>query len=140
MPALIQICIVMATIALLAIAWMAVRTMARFHRTSEEIARATRAVRESAARFDLVSHEAAALLGSLRDCVPPVLRVVRRFEDVSQRAADLTSTLLDVVERPLFTVAAVVGGVRTGASHFLSRLMLRFTQHHTPDPIRRRMP
>ncbi len=132
MPALIQICIVIVTIALLAIALMTVRMMSRFNRVTEELSQVTHAVRESAVKFDFVTHEARALVASLRECVPPVLRLVDRFEDVGQRTADLSTTLLEEIELPVFTAAAVARGVRSGASHLLKRLMHRNTHRHSP--------
>ena len=92
MPALIQICIVIVTIGVLAIALMAVRMMTRFNKTIEELSQLTREVRVSVGKFDLVTHEAGALVASLRECVPPVLRVMGRFDAISLRAADLSST------------------------------------------------
>ena len=132
MPVLIQICIVIVTIGLLAIALMTVRMMTRFNKATEELSQLTHAVRESAVKFDLVTYEARALVASLRDCVPPVLRVVGRFDAVSRRAADLSSTILEELELPVFTAAAVARGVRSGTSHFLKRLMHRFTHRHSP--------
>jgi len=130
MPALVQICIVILTVGLLAIVWMAVRMMARFNRTAEDVSQLSHAVRESAAQVDRVTHEAQALVASLRDCVPPVLRVVDRFEAVGQRTADLSSALLEEFELPVFTATAVARGVRSGANHFLRRLMQRFTHRN----------
>ena len=132
MPALIQICIVIVTIGLLAIALMTARMMARVNKATDELSQLTHAVRESVVKFDLVSHEARALLASLRDCVPPVLRVVGRFEAVSQRAADLSSTILETFELPVFTAAAVARGVRSGANHFLKRMVNRLIPRHSP--------
>jgi hypothetical protein len=129
MPALIQICIVIATIGLLAIAVMGVGMMARFNRATEELSQLTHEIRESVVKFDLVAHEARALAVSLRDCVSHVLRVAGRFDAISQRAADLSSTVLEEFELPVFTAAAVARGVRSGASHFLKRLMNRFAHH-----------
>ena len=131
MTALIQICIVIATIGLLAIALMTIHLMNRFNRASEELSQLAQAMRESAQKFDLVAHEARALMASLRDFVPPVLRVVNRFEAVGQRTADLSSALLEELELPVFTAAAVARGVRSGANHLLKRLMNRFTNHHS---------
>src|SRR5512143_19033 len=132
MPALIQICIVILTIGLLAIALMTVRMMNRFNRATEDLSRLTHAVRESAVKFDLVTHEAQALLGSLRDCVPPVQRVVDRLDTVSRRTADLSSALLEEFERPVYTATALACGVRSGANHFLGRLVHRFTHRNSP--------
>lgn len=127
MPALVQICIVIVTIGLLATAVLTVLMMSRFFsKAAENLTQLTQAVRESAALVDLVSHETRGLVASLRDCVPPVQRVVDRFEAVGQRTADLSSVLLEEFERPIFTAAAVARGVRWGADHFVKRLMHRF--------------
>jgi hypothetical protein len=131
MPALIPICIVIVTIGVVAVVVMAARMMMRLNRTIEDLSRLSHALRESAARFDLVTHEARALAGSLRDCVPPVLRVVDRFEAVGMRAADLSCVLLEEIELPVLTAAAVSRGLRSGASHLLQRLMHRFTHRHS---------
>jgi len=132
MPALIQICIVIVTIALLAIALMTVRMIDRFNKATEELKHLTQTVRQSAVKFDLVTGEAHGLMASLRDCVPPVLRIVDRFEAVGQRTADLTSTLLEELELPVFAAAAVSRGVKSGARHFLKRLIHRFTHRYLP--------
>jgi uncharacterized protein YoxC len=133
MPALVQICIVIVTIGLLAIALLTVRMMTRFfNKAAEDISQLTRAVRESVAQIDLVTHDARELVASLRDCVPPVQRVVDRFETVGQRTADLSSALLEELEVPVYTATAVARGVRAGADHLLRRLMHRLTHRHSP--------
>ena len=128
MPALIQICIVIVTIGLLAIA---VVSMTRFHKATRELSLLTHELRGSLAKFDLATQEARALAVSVRACVPPVLRVVDRFEDLGQRTADLSSALLEGLELPVFAAVAVTSGVRSGANHFLKRLMHRFTHSHS---------
>ena len=133
MPVLIQICIVIVTIGLLAMALMTVRMMTRFNKATDELSQLTHSLRESAVKFDQVTYEARALAASLRDCVPPVLRVVHRFDAVSLRAADLSSTILEELEGPVFTAVAVRRGVRSGANYFLQRLMQRFTHRHSPS-------
>ena len=132
MPALLQICIVIVTISLLAIALMTVRMMARLSKATEELTELTHAVHESAVKFDLVTHEARELVASLRDCVPTVLGVVGRVDAVSRRAADLSSTILEELEIPVYTAAAVARGVKSGANHLLKRLMHRFTHPRPP--------
>ena len=132
MPALVQICIVIVTIGLLGIALLTVRMLTRFFKqATQDISQLTLAVRESVAQIDLVTHETRALVASLRDCVPPVQRVADRFEDIGLRTADLSSALLEELELPVFTAAAVARGVRSGANHLLMRLIRRFTHRHT---------
>jgi len=118
MPALIQICIVIVTISLLAIVLMTVRMMSRFNKATDDLSQLT--------------DEARTLVVSLRDCVAPVQRVVERFEGIGQRTADLSSTLLEELEIPVFTAAAVARGVRSGANHFLKRIVNRLIHRHTP--------
>lgn len=132
MPALIQICVVIVTIGLLAIVLMTARMMTRFDKASEELSQVTHAVRESAAKLDLVTHEARALVTSLRDCVSPVQRVVERFGAVGERAADLSSVILEQFELPVLTAAAVARGVRSGASHFVTRMVNRLIHRNSP--------
>jgi len=131
MPALIQICIVIVTVGMLAMAIMTVRMMARLNKATEELSQLTHEARGSVVQFDRVAHETRALVASLRECVEPVQRVVDRFEDVGQRTADLSSAILEGFELPVFTAAAVTRGVRSGASHFLKRLMHRFTHRYS---------
>jgi hypothetical protein len=133
MPALIQICIVIVTIGLLAVALLTVRMMTRFfNEATEHISQLTLAVRESAAKFDLFTDEARGVVASLRDCVPPVQRVVDRLEAIGQRTADLSSTVLEELELPVFTAAAMARGMRSGANHFMKRLINRFSHRNSP--------
>ena len=135
MPALVQICIVIVTIGLLAFALQAVRLMTRFFdKAARDVAQLTVSVRESVAQIDLLTHDAHVLVTSLQTCVPPLQRVADRFEDVGQRTADLSSALLDELELPVLTTAAVARGVRSGANHLLRRLIYRFTHRHSPLP------
>ena len=133
MPALVQICIVIVTIGILTMALLTVRFMARFFNSAaQDLSKLTLAARESVDEISLVSRETRALIASLRECVPPVRRVVDRLEAVGQRTADVSSALLSEIERPVFTAAAVMSGVRSGADHLLKHLVRRFTPHHTP--------
>ncbi len=128
MPLVLQICIVIVTIGLLTIALFTVRLMARFFgKAAEDLSQLTLAVRESVAEIHLVAQETRELVASVRDCVTPVQRVAARFEAVGQRTADLSSTLLEELEAPVFAAAAVARGVRSGAGHFLGRMIHRFT-------------
>jgi len=128
MPALIQICIVIVTVGLLAIA---VVSMIRFHKATRELSHLTHELRGAVVKIDLAAQEARALAASLRACVSPVQRVVDRFGDLGQRTADLSSALLEGFEVPVFTAAAVARGVRSGANHLLRRLMHRFTHRYS---------
>jgi hypothetical protein len=134
MPVLVQICIVIVTIGLLAIGLLTVRMLSRFFKQATvEISQLTLAVRESVAQIDLVTHDAHEVVAAFRGCVPTVRRVVDRFEDVGQRTADLSDALLDELELPVLTATALARGVRSGTGHLLRRLMHRFTHRHAPS-------
>ena len=133
MPMLVQVCIVILTIGLLVIALLTVRMMTRFFdKAAGDLSQLNLVVRESVTQFELATRETRALVAALRECVPPVQRVVDRFEAVGQRTADLSSALLEEIELPVFTAAAVARGVEAGAGHLLRRLMGRFS--HRPSP------
>ena len=135
MPLLVQGCIVVVTIGLLALALSTARAVARFFdKAAADISQLTLAVRESATQIDHASRETRALVASLHDCVPPVQRVVDRLEAVGRRTADLSSAILEEFEGPVFTAAAAAHGVRTGADHFLKRLIHRFDHHPSTFP------
>ncbi|HEY6573043.1 MAG TPA: hypothetical protein VI198_06955, partial [Candidatus Eisenbacteria bacterium] len=83
MPPLLQICIVIVTLGVLAIAFLTVRMMSRFFmKATEDISQLTQSVRESVEQIELLTHEARATVASIRACVPPVQRVVERFEAI----------------------------------------------------------
>ncbi|HEU4335458.1 MAG TPA: hypothetical protein VFT32_13265, partial [Candidatus Eisenbacteria bacterium] len=63
-------------------------------------------------------------------CFPPVQRVLDRIDVLSRRTAGLASVVLEEVERPVFTAAAVAQGARTGARRFLELAWHRFSHRH----------
>lgn len=134
MPPLVQICIVIATIGLLGLGLLALRMISRFlDKTANDMSQLTLSVRDTLTQVDLTAVEARAVVSSVRDCVPPVRRVVDRFESVGQRTADLSSVVLGELALPVFTAAAVARGVNAGASHLLKSLIGRFTHRHSPS-------
>jgi uncharacterized protein YoxC len=134
MSPLVQICIVIVTIALLACALLTMRLLTRFfQRAGDDVAQLSVSVRESLSRLDQTVTEARTMVASVQQCVPPLRRVVDRFEDIGQRTADLSETVLEELELPVLTVAAVARGVRSGAGHFVQRLFNRFSHRHNTN-------
>jgi uncharacterized protein YoxC len=125
MPPLVQICVVIVTLAFVAIVVTTVFTMIRH---SETAARLSAAAQVSLAGVDRVVQDAQELLASVREIMPPVQRVVKRFERLGGRAADLSTAVLDEIEEPVLTAVAVARGVKTGAGHLLDLLTRRFAQ------------
>jgi uncharacterized protein YoxC len=122
MQVLLQICAVIVTMALVAIAVVAVRAMARFEKTSEELGRTAEAIRESIGQVQSITHEAKELIGSLGGAVQQIRGTASRFQDLGDRAARLSTSVLEEVETPVRTVVAVARGVRSGTSVFFERI------------------
>lgn len=134
MPTGLQVWIVIVTVALLAIAIMTARMAARYiSKAAEDISKLTAAATETVEKINNVTQEAEVLVASVRECVPPVQRVISRFETIGNRTADVSSALLQEVERPVFAASAVSRGVRAGADHFLKRVLHRITHRSSPN-------
>ena len=133
MPVLLQICIVVLTVGMLVMMVASLRIMSLFGMVARDIHRSSLAVRESAARLDLIADEARTLMTSLDSCVKPVLRIANRFEGVGERVAELTTTLLEEMEAPVFTVAALARGVRAGTQRLLGNLVHRIRHRYSPN-------
>jgi uncharacterized protein YoxC len=130
MPPLMQICIVIVTLAFVAIVVTTILAMIRLGRTA---ARLSASAQASMGRMEQVAQEAHELLTSVREIVPPTLRVVKRFERVGTRAADLSAAVLDEIEEPVFTAVAVARGVTAGTARLLDLLTRRIANRSVPN-------
>ncbi len=125
MTLLLQICAVIVTMAIVAIAISLVRGMVKFEKATENLSELTESTQAWMAEVNQVAREARDLVVSLRDVVPPVRRVADRFEALGKRSARLSAAVLDEVEGPIRTGVAVARGVRLGTTYFLERLTQR---------------
>lgn len=123
MPALIQICVVIVTMALVAIVIMTARLMTRFNQFTAELSQLSHAVRESVVKFDPLTREAQALLTSLRGVDPPATDGAEPAGLAGERAAQISSSILHPLELPVLAAAAVATGLRSGARHLLKRVV-----------------
>ena len=126
MPLLLEICFVIVTIAVVAIAIAIVRALSRVGKTTEKINELTDEARGWITQLKQVTSGGEELVISVKEVVPPVRRVVDRFEAIGERTAQLSDAILEEVERPVMTAVAVARGVRTGTAHFLERITNRF--------------
>ena len=123
MPLLLTVCLVIATMAHVAIAIVAMRALSRFMRATVELEESARAFRVCAAQVETAGREVEEFVVSLRDVVPPVRRAAEAFGRVGERAADLGSAVLDEVEAPVRRTMDLFRGVQAGAGFFLDRLV-----------------
>ena|SRR2546426_11057608 len=127
MLALLQTCFVIVTIAVVAIAVAVVKEMRHFRRASDECSKLAEETRQWIDQLRNVTRDAGEVVGSIRDVVPRLRRVVDRFESIGERTAGLWDALLREVEVPVRTAVAVARGVRLGSRQFLEGLARRLT-------------
>ncbi len=128
MTPLVQICIVVVTLAFVALVATTIRALVRL---GQEAARLTSAAQLSMAQVERIVLETQELLAAVREVVPPAQQVVRRFQHLGERAADLSNAVLDEIETPLLTAVAVARGVKTGTARLLDLLAARVASHQT---------
>jgi uncharacterized protein YoxC len=128
MPPLVQICIVVVTLAFVALVVTTIRALLRL---GESAAKLTSAAQLSMTQVERIVQETQELLASVREIVPPAQRVVSRFQHLGERAADISTAVFDEIETPLFTAVAVARGVKTGTARLLDLLAARVALHPT---------
>ena len=133
MSALLQICFVIVTISVVAIAIATMRMMQHFRKTSDEVNQFTREAREAIMELRGVVQEGGEIVAAFRDVAPRVRGMVSRFEQVGERTLAMSDALMREVEVPIRTAVAVVRGVRFGALEFIGRLTQRFQGRTTTN-------
>jgi uncharacterized protein YoxC len=124
---LVQICVVVTTLAGVAIAVAMVRTMYCVDKATARLSKLTGEVQQWIGQANELTREARETVASVREAIGPIRRVVDRFETLGERTASLSAAVLGEVEAPIRTALAVTRGVRSVAAHFLERLSHRFT-------------
>ena len=127
MPALVQICIVIVTLAFVALVVTTVRALIRL---GQETARLTSAAQLSMAQVERIVLETQELLATAREIVTPARRVVDRFQKLGERAADLSTAVLDEIEQPVVTAVAFARGVKVGTGRLVDLFTRRVALHH----------
>jgi uncharacterized protein YoxC len=129
-PSLVQICIVVVTLAFVAVVATTILALVRL---GEAAARLTSAAQVSMGQVERIVLETHALLASVREIVPPAQRVIGRFQALGDRAADLSTAVFDEIESPILTAVAVARGVTTGSSRLLELLQRRLGRSPSPN-------
>lgn len=130
MPLLIQLCIVVSTAAVVAIAIATVRTMVKVDRAATELNRTLRLVRR---KVEDTSEGVMNVVASVEGMLPHVERVMSKFESVGERTARLSHTVLDEIEAPIRTAAALVKGIRSGSSQLVRSIRDRAVLKRAPS-------
>jgi len=128
MPVLLQVCAVIVTLAIVAIALAVTRAMTRFVVASDEFTRTAETIRSSVAQAEAMTRQLRELANELESIVPPIKKVATRFGDLGERAAGITSAVLSEVEAPVRNTLALITGVRTGTRSLLGAITRRMGQ------------
>lgn len=112
------LCAILVTIALMVIAVASIRSMSRFEKAAEEFTRTAEAVRLSLSRAEAAAE-------SIQNLAPRVTAVVERFEQISDRTARLSNSILNEIETPVREGVALLRGLKTGAGALFRNLVAR---------------
>ncbi len=137
MPVLLQICLVVATIALVGVAVALVRMLNRLSKTAEEVNATLPLVRKSIDQVEKITADAHEVVSAFSDIAPTLRRTAHLVENLGSRAAGLSNALLDEVETPLRGAVSLVRGIRAGANVLLHRREKRHDGDGEPSPPNR---
>jgi hypothetical protein len=114
MPIILQVCLVVVSIVFVVVAIFVIRLLLRLEKTADEVTLSARAFRESLSEATLAVRE-------VRGAVAPIRQAAERFGRLGDRAAGITSTLLDEIEEPVTIVLSLLRGLRGVAGYFLTK-------------------
>jgi uncharacterized protein YoxC len=115
MPIVLQVSLVIVNAALVVLIIRAIVTMNRLDKTADNVNSAIETLEVFLTDATRTSTEVRELVASLERVSDGTRGIVARFEAVSDRAAAVSSVVLDQVEPPLRRAAAVVVGLKAGA-------------------------
>lgn len=122
MPVLIQVCIVAATIALIAVAVSLIRVLGQLRRAAEQLERSMIGLDQAIPKVTQAVEEARDVLASVHTMTNQVQGIVSQFEPVGRKAAQISSLFVDEIVEPAGRIAALVRGVKVGASALVGNL------------------
>ena len=125
MPIIVQVCVVIATIAIVVVTIMVVRLMRRLEVLSAATTQSLAKVDTFLEQSQKASIRIEGMLGSLEHMTGSVRGAVDSLQVVVQRAAGLTSSILDEVERPVQNLVGVIRAVQAGAAFLVQKWTAR---------------
>lgn len=125
MSPLVQLCVVVATLAVVVIAIASIRAVMRFEAATHEFTRTAETVRGSVEHADAVTRQLGDLLASMNMAMAPLRHMAARIDEVAERATRASHAVLDEVESPLRNTLAVLAGLRTGTRSLIGALSRR---------------
>jgi uncharacterized protein YoxC len=125
MSILLEVCVVIVTVSIAAIAIATIRTMKRFEDAAEEMTKTAESVRSSIAQAEVMTRQIQGLATSIETVVTPLKRTSTKVEQIGDRVANLANLVVNQVEAPIRNTSALLTGVRTGARSLVQALVRR---------------
>lgn len=122
---LIQACIVAATIALVAVAFVLVRAIAQLRSTMAQLEKTMARLETTIPEIERTVVEARGVLDSLGQVAARVDRLTEEFADTGSRFAKASALVVNEVIEPATQIAALVKGVRAGATSLVGTFLNR---------------
>lgn len=121
MNAIIQVCIVVVTIAVVLLVYFAARLLLRLEATTKKFEAGYVRLEEALEDSRQTSRRIRELVGVIEQIALTVQSGVEQVEGVVDRAASLGTAVLDEVERPVRRVVSIIRGLRSGVQALTGR-------------------
>ncbi len=118
MPLLVQICIVAATLAFVAVTVVLIRAMGQLRATAAQLERTMAHLDTTIPEIERTVVEARAVLDTLGKAASRVDELTKDFVTTGSKLARASSLVVNEVVEPAVQLAAIVKGVRAGATSF----------------------
>jgi len=122
MDVLLGVCMVVGTLAVVTVALMTVRAVRHFETVTDEFRKTAEAARTSLAEAERVTRQVHDLTLGMEEVLPPLQRSAMRIEELTERAVELSDSVLDEVRRPLETTMSLIRGFRAGTRTLVGAL------------------
>jgi uncharacterized coiled-coil protein SlyX len=132
MPAIVQFCIVVATVALVAVSVVLIRAIAQLRSTAAQLEKTMAHLDTTIPEIERTVVEARSVLDTLGVAAGRVDVLTRDFTATGQRLARASSLMVDEVVEPAVQIAALVKGVRAGASSLVGTFLKKRGLGATP--------
>ena len=134
MPVLIQVCIVAGTLALVAVAVALVRAIGQLRATAAQLERTMARLDQAIPEVERTVVEARGVLDSLGKVASRADALSAEFATTGGRLARASSLIMDEVVDPATKIAALVRGVRAGATTLVGSFLKRGGVAPAPNP------
>ncbi len=125
MPVIVQACVVVLTLALVAVSIVLIRAISQLQSTMQQLEKTMSSLETTIPEIERTVVEARGVLDTLGNAASRVDSLTKEFASTGSRLARASSLVVDEVVEPAVKVAALVKGVRAGASALAGTFLRR---------------